>query len=64
MNAAQLVIRLQCGRPGLDPVVGKIPWRRQRLLTPIFWSGKFHGLQNSMDLCKEIQPVHPKGNQS
>ena len=36
---AQLVkrIRLQCGRPGFDPWVGKIPWRRERLPTPVFW---------------------------
>ena len=32
------------GRPGLDPWVGKIPWRRERLPTPVFWSGEFHGL--------------------
>ena len=24
--------------------VGKIPWRRERLPTPVFWPGKFHGL--------------------
>ena len=24
--------------------VGKIPWRRERLLTPLFWPGEFHGL--------------------
>ena len=29
-------ICLQCGRPGLDPWVGKIPWRRNRLPTPVF----------------------------
>ena len=29
-------IRLQCGRPGLDPWVGKIRWRRDRLPTPVF----------------------------
>ena len=47
---AQLVkIHLQCGRPGFDPWVGKIPWRRQRLPTPVFWPGQFHGLDNSMD---------------
>ena len=23
---------------------GKIPWRRQRLPTPVFWPGEFHGL--------------------
>ena len=24
--------------------VGKIPWRRELLLTPLFWPGEFHGL--------------------
>ena len=33
----------QCGRPGLDPWVGKIPCRRERLPTPVFWPGEFHG---------------------
>ena len=23
--------------------VGKIPWRRERLLTPVFWPREFHG---------------------
>ena len=42
---AQLVkICLQCERPGFDPWVGKIPWRRERLPTPVFWPGEFHGL--------------------
>ena len=31
-------------RPGFDPWVGKIPWRRERLSTPVFWPGEFHGL--------------------
>ena len=35
---------LQCGRPGFDPWVGKVPWRRERLPTPVFWPGEFHGL--------------------
>ena len=30
--------------PGIDPWVGKIPWRRERLPTPVFWPGEFHGL--------------------
>ena len=42
---AQLVKNyLQCGRPGFDPWVGKIPWRRGRLPTPVFWPTEFHGL--------------------
>ena len=33
-----------CGRPGFHPWVGNIPWRRERLPTPVFWSGEFYGL--------------------
>ena len=40
------------GRPGFDPRVGKIPWRRERLPTPVFWLGEFHGLHSSWH-CKE-----------
>ena len=32
----------RCKRLRLDPWVGKIPWRRERLPTPVFWLGKFH----------------------
>ena len=27
-----------------DPWVGKIPWRRERLPTPVSWPGEFHGM--------------------
>ena len=37
-------ICLQCHRPGFNPWIGKIPWRRKRLPTPVFWPGEFHGL--------------------
>ena len=40
-------ILLQCGRPGFILWVGKIPWRRKRLPTPVFWPGEFHGLYSS-----------------
>ena len=40
---AQLVAE-QRRRPGFDPWVGKIPWRRERLPTPVFWPEEFHGL--------------------
>jgi len=29
---------------GFNPWVGKIPWRRERLLTPVFWPGDSHGM--------------------
>ena len=32
--------------------VGKAPWRRERLLTPVFWPGEFHGLYSPWS-CKE-----------
>ena len=35
---------LQCRRPWFDSWVGKIYWRRERLPTPVFWPGEFHGL--------------------
>ena len=28
----------------MDPWVRKIPWRRERLPTPVLWPGEFHGL--------------------
>ena len=41
-------IRLQCGRPGFSPWVGKIPRRRAWQPTPVFLPGKFHG-QRSLE---------------
>ena len=37
-------IHTQCGRPEFDPLVGKIPWRTERLPIPVFWPTEFHGL--------------------
>ena len=34
------------GRPGFDPWVGKVLWRREWLPTPVFWPGEFHGLSS------------------
>ena len=35
-------IPMQCGRHGFNPWVRKIPWRRERLPTPLFWSREFY----------------------
>ena len=43
----------ECGRPGFDPWVGKMPWRRERLPNPVFWPGEFHGLYSPWG-CKEM----------
>ena len=36
-------ICLQCRRPGFEPWIRKIPWRRGWLSTPVFLPGEFHG---------------------
>ena len=46
---ASLVAQLVKNPPAVwetwfDPWVGKIPWRRERLPTPVSWPGEFHGL--------------------
>jgi len=33
-------------RPGFDPWVRKIPWRRKWQLTPVFLPGEFHEQRN------------------
>ena len=48
---------LQCGRPGFNPWVGKIPWRRKWQPTPALLLGKFHGWRGLIGYspwgCKE-----------
>ena len=39
----QYRICLLCRRPEFDPWVGKIPWRREWLPTPVFLPGESHG---------------------
>ena len=50
-------ICLQCGRPGFNPWIGKISWRREWQPTQVFLSGKSHGQRNlagySPRDCKE-----------
>jgi len=47
-SGASLVVQvvkncLQCRRPRFYPRLGKIPWRRKWLPTPVFLPGKLHG---------------------
>ena len=35
-------------RLGFYPWIGKMPWRRERLPTPVFWPGEFHGLYSPL----------------
>ena len=41
---------LQCGRPGFDPWVGKIPWRKKWQPTPVVLPGESQG-QRSLLGC-------------
>ena len=50
---ASLVSQLVKNPPAMPETwVGKIPWRRERLPTPVFWPGEFHELYSPWD-CKE-----------
>ena len=41
---AQMVkTHLKYGRPGFDPWIGKIPWKREWLPTLVFLPGEIHG---------------------
>ena len=49
---ASLVVQMVKNPPavqetGFNPWVGKTPWRREQLPTPVFWPGKLHGLCSS-----------------
>ena len=39
----------QCGRPGFDPWVRKIPWRRKWQPTPVSVPGESHGKRSLVD---------------
>ena len=48
----------RCKRRGFDPWVGKIPWRRKWLPTPVFLPGELHGQRSLVGYnpwgCKEL----------
>ena len=53
-SRASLVAQLVKNLPAIQETwVGKIPWRRERLPTPAFWPGEFHGLYSPWG-CKEL----------
>ena len=53
-----LRIHLQCGRLWFDPLVVKIPWRREWLFTPVFLPEVLHGQKHLVGYspwsCKEL----------
>ena len=46
----QQIIHLQCGRPGFNPWVGKIPWRRAWHPTPGFFPGESPWTEETYEL--------------
>ena len=70
---AQMVsISLQCGRPGFNSRVGKIPWRRTWQPTTVFLLGKSHGQRSlvgyspwgpkELDMTKQVNFMGIEGN--
>ena len=58
---ASVVTRLVKNPPAFqetwfDLWVGKILWRRERLPTPVFWPGEFHGLYSPWGPCEAPSP--------
>ena len=51
-------ICLQCGRPGFDPWVRKIPWRRKWQTTPVLLPGKSKGRRSHRLLVDWWATVH------
>ena len=49
LSRAAFVAQLVKNLPAMwETWVGKIPWRRERLPTPVFWPGEFHGLYSPL----------------
>ena len=52
---AQMVKNLPAMQsPGFNPWVGKIPWRREWLPTPVFLPGEFHGQRSLMGYSPQV----------
>ena len=59
---------LQCRRPEFDPWVGKIPWRKERIPTPVLLPAEFHGQRSLLgyspwdhkdsDMTDWLQHIH------
>ena len=63
MNGTPQCQAFSCGSAGKEsacnvgdldssPGLGRFPWRRERLPTPVFWPEEFHGLYSPWG-CKE-----------
>ena len=57
-NTVQYSWASQCQRPGFDPWLRKIPWKKEWLPTPIFWPGEFQRLK-IVHGSKELDTTEP-----
>ena len=48
-------------RPVFHPGVGKIPWQRERLLTPVFLLAEFHGQRSYITMRCSVPKVTGSG---
>ena len=62
--SSALLLVFSCGSSGKEsacnvgdlgsmPGLGRFPWRREQLPTPVFWPGEFHGLYSPWG-CKRL----------
>ena len=56
LNEASLVAQMVKNLPAMqetqfNPWVGKMPWRREWLPTPVFLPGEFHGQRSLTGYC-------------
>ena len=59
---------LQCRRPGFNPWIKKIPWRRKWQLMPVFLPGESHGKRSLVGYspwgCKESDITEQPSSQN
>ena len=51
---------LQCRRPGFDPWIGKIQWRKEWQSTPVFFPGKSYGQCSLVGCIPQVTKSQPR----
>ena len=54
LGAQRWSVCLQCGRPGFDPWVRKIPWKRKWQPTPVFLPEEPHGWRSLVGCSPQV----------
>ena len=50
----------EAGGLSLIPGLGRLPWRKERLPTPVFWPGEFHGVSKSQTRLRDFHVTDGK----